>query len=110
MRHEGRVRATDEARYVVGFCDGTLDVEPDRLVIQGEPHANGRERKPVVIERADVATLHLRCGFFGATLRRELPSGYRSDVIRTKAWKPLLDDLEAHAWPVDVTGPRRPRG
>ena len=109
-KHLGRVAATDERRYVVGRCDGSLDIGADRLTIQGEDHANGRARAAVVIERADVATLRLRVGLLGgATLERDLPSGYRSFVIRPKTWTALLDDLDAHAWPVACSGLRAPR-
>ena len=108
-RHEGRVVATDERTSALRTCDGTLEVDDDRLVVQGAPHANGRARRPVVTERHAVATLRLRCGVFGATLQRELPAGYRSLVIRVRRSGPLLDDLRAHAWPVELTGWRRPR-
>ena len=107
--HEGRVVATGDRTYVLRWCDGTLTVTADRLVVQGVPHANGRPRAPVVTERSQLATLHLRCGLFGAGLRRETPAGYRSHVLRTRAPAPLLADLRAHAWPVRVTGWRRPR-
>jgi hypothetical protein len=108
-RHDGRVVATDERTYALRTCDGTLDVDNDRLIVQGAPHANGRARQPVATERHAIATLRLRCGPFGATLQRELPAGYRSLVIRVRHAQPLLDDLRAHAWPVDVTGWPRPR-
>ena len=60
-------------------------------------------------ERGTIATRRLRCGLFGATLERELPAGYRSVVIRVRRPEPLIADLRAHAWPVEVTGWRKPR-
>lgn len=109
MRHQGRVVATDERRYALRSTDGSLTVEADRLVVQGAPLPTGRERAPVVTERSAITTLHLRCGLLGGTLQRELTSGYRSDVIRLPDWRPLLDDLFAHGWPVATRGLRRPR-
>jgi hypothetical protein len=107
--HEGRVPATGERRYVVGWCDGTVTVDADRLVIEGEPHDNGRVRDPVVIERADVRRISLRCGLFGAAVQRETHAGFRSPVVRVRDPKPLADDLRAHDWPTSLTGWRRPR-
>lgn len=107
--HEGRVPATGERRWTVGWCDGSLTVEDDRLTIQGAPHANGRTRDPVVIDRDDVAKLILRCGLFGAAVQRETRAGFRSPVVRTKDARILLDDLRTHRWPAKATGWRRPR-
>ena len=108
-QHDGRVIATGERSYALRFCNGTLTVDAARLVVQGAPHGNGRDRKPVTTERAGITTLHLTCGLFGATLKRELPSGHRSLVIRVRGPKPLLADLREHAWPVQVSGWRRPK-
>jgi hypothetical protein len=108
VRHEGRVVATDERSYALRTCDGTLEVTVERLVVQGAPHANGRPRNPVVTERDAIATLRLRCGLFGATLHRKLPAGYRSLVIRVRDARPLVDDLRANAWPIELKGWRRP--
>jgi hypothetical protein len=107
--HEGRVPATGARRYVVGWCDGTLGVAADRLVVRGEPHADGRVRDPTVIGTGDVRALILRCGLLGAALQRETPAGFRSPVIRVRAAGPLLDDLRGHGWPTRATGWRRPR-
>ncbi|WP_421120755.1 hypothetical protein ACE2AJ_05480 [Aquihabitans daechungensis] len=101
--------ATDERNYVLRFCDGTVTIGPDQLVVQGAPHDNGRPRKPVLTERTAITTLHLRCGLFGATLKRETPAGYRSHVIRVEDARPLLQDLQDHAWPLELAGWRRPR-
>lgn len=106
MRHQGRVRATDEQRYVVGFTDGTLDVDVERLVVQAVDAEGRPDRRPIVTERGDIASLRLRCGLVFGTLTRQLPAGYRSDVIRTRAWGPLLDDLLGHGWPVELAGLR----
>ena len=107
--HHGRVPATGERRWMVGWCEGTLTVEADRLVVQGEPHANGRARDPLVVGRADAAALILRCGLFGAAVQRETSAGFRSPVIRVRAVPPLLDDLRQHGWPARATGWRKPR-
>lgn len=107
--HEGRVPATGERRYAVGWCDGTLDVAADCLVVQGEAHGDGRDRKPTVIGTGDVRALILRCGLFGAALQQETRAGFRSPVIRVRAPRPLLDDLRDHGWPARATGWRRPR-
>jgi hypothetical protein len=108
--HEGRVPATGERRYVVGWCDGTLAVTADRLVVQGEPHEDGRTRTPTVIERTGVGHLILRCGVFGAALQRETRAGFRSPVVRVRSARLLLDDLRDHGWPTRATGWRKPRG
>ncbi|MGN6695816.1 MAG: hypothetical protein ACTHN0_16690 [Aquihabitans sp.] len=107
--HQGRVPATDERRWTIGWCTGTLTVDADRLVLQGEPLATGRPRNPVVIARADVGTLVFRCGLFGAALQRETRAGFRSPVLRTKDPRPVLDDLRAHHWPIRARGWRKPR-
>ena len=49
--------ATDERTYALRSCDGTVDIDAARLVIQGAPHATGRTRRPVVIERDEVDRL-----------------------------------------------------
>ena len=108
-RHEGRVVATGERNYALRFCPGALTVDDAALTIEGAPHDNGRDRRPVVIARADATSLRLRCGLFGATLTWENASGYRNHVLRTKEAGALLADLRTHAWPVEVTGWRRPR-
>lgn len=107
--HAGRVPATGERRWVVGWCDGTLTVDADRLVVQGEPHGDGRARDPLVISRAEVGALILRCGLVGAALQRETRAGFRSPVSRVRDPRSLLDDLRDHAWPVRARGWRRPR-
>ena len=107
--HLGRVRATDERRYVVGVTDGHLTVSADELVVQAIGPDGAPDRRPIVIGRDEVDVLLLRCGLVFGTLRRQLPSGYRADVIRLRAWPPLLADLEAHAWPVRTSGLRAPR-
>lgn len=107
--HEGRVVASGERNDALRFCPGTLAVDDDQLVVQGAPHDNGRDRRPVTIGRASVATLHLRCGLFGATLTWENAHGYRNHLIRVRDAAPLLADLEAAAWPLAVGGWRRPR-
>jgi hypothetical protein len=109
VRHLGRVRATDEQRYVVGFTDGHLTVGAEELVVQAVGPDGSPDRRPIVIGRDGVDVLLLRCGLVFGTLRRQLPSGYRADLIRLRDRSPLLADLEAHAWPVRTSGLRAPR-
>lgn len=109
MRHLGRVRATDERRYVVGFADGHLTVGDDELVVQAVGSDGEPDRRAVAVGRDEVDVLLLRCGLVFGTLRRQLPSGYRADLIRTRGFAALLADLEAHAWPVRCSGVRAPR-
>lgn len=92
--------ATDERTYALRRCDGTLIVDADRLVVQGEPHADGRVRMPVTIERADVVALHLGRGWFGSKLSWENAAGYRNLLIRVRHPGALTTDLQAHHWPL----------
>lgn len=101
--------ATDERTYALRSCDGTVDIDAARLVIQGAPHATGRTRRPVVIERDEVDRLIVRFGLLGGSVTRVLPSGYRSLVVRTRTPGALWDDLRHHGWPVVARGLRRPR-
>lgn len=107
--HAGRVIATGERNYALRYCAGTLTIDADRLTVQGAPHDNGRIRTPVVIERAAVDTLQLRCGLFGAALKWDNAHGYRNHVIRVHDVGPLLTDLHAAGWPLSISGWRRPR-